>query len=313
MKKRSRSNPVTIKLRPDSLLIRTLLHSRAPSEPGFSYFPLNPGACLSSKHQVITKLTKPTHETNDLCIARLEAAMAYPSSSQDYNLTAQLITDGLIIGEVPAHLTLKTQLGAVPKNEREWVLDHVTGSGISIEGDEIFVELGMGGNFQIPEITSIVINGSVTCDEELSTGWRYTVSESMDGLDWEEMFAEGGSGLPGRDRPQRFRRPPADTTAPRFDFFADFMGPRDPNEPQPSFGFNFGPRAPRVSVASWDENTGSLLINSTVTFNRGGNPTEMLSSEEWSLGADGKVLSIRQQSTGFRGNKIDITLIYEKQ
>ena len=149
--------------------------------------------------------------------------------------------------------------------------------------------------------------------EELSTGWRYTVSGSMDGLDWEELFVERGSGLPGRDRPQRFRRPPADTTAPRFDFFANFMGLRDPNEPQPSFGFNFGPRSPRVSIASWDENTGSLLINSTVTFNRGGNTTEMLSSEEWSLGVDAKVLSIRQQSTGFRGNKIDITLIYEKQ
>jgi hypothetical protein len=72
-------------------------------------------------------------------------------------------------------------------------------------------------------------------------------------------------------------------------------------------------RSPRISAASWDETTGSLKINSTVTFNRGGNTTEMKSSEEWSLNQDGKVLSIRQQSTGFRGNKVDVTLIYEKQ
>ena len=175
---------------------------------------------------------------------------AYHSSSQDYNLTAQLVTDGLIIQEVPAHLTLRTQLGAVPKNEREWVLDHVTGSGISIEGDEVYLELGMGGNFRIPELTGIEINGSVTYDEEKALGWKYIVTGSMDGTEWKELYAETGSGLPGRDRPQRFRRPPADTTAPRFDFFADFMGPRDPNEPEPSFGFNFGPRAPQRNIRS---------------------------------------------------------------
>ena len=72
-------------------------------------------------------------------------------------------------------------------------------------------------------------------------------------------------------------------------------------------------RSPRISIASWDETTGLLKISSTVTFNRGGNTTEMKSSEEWSLHEDGKVLSIRQQSTGFRGNKVDVTLIYEKQ
>ena len=44
-------------------------------------------------------------------------------------------------------------------------------------------------------------------------------------------------------------RPPSDTTAPAFDFFADFMGPRDPDEPQPSFSFNFGPRAPQRRLA----------------------------------------------------------------
>lgn len=72
-------------------------------------------------------------------------------------------------------------------------------------------------------------------------------------------------------------------------------------------------RSPRVSVCSWNENSESLLINSSVTFSRGGNTTEMKSSEAWSLQKDGTELSIRQQSTGFRGNKIDVTLIYEKQ
>ncbi|MCK4879395.1 MAG: discoidin domain-containing protein [Bacteroidales bacterium] len=171
---------------------------------------------------------------------------AWHSSSQDYNLTAQLITDGLITDEVPAYFSLKTQHGDVPKNEREWVLDHVTGSAISVEGSEIFVEAGMSGNFQIPEFTGMAINGSVTYSEDKPAGWKYTVSGSLDGSSWDVLNEAKGTGLPGLERRNRFRpRPPADTTAPVFDFFADFMGPRDPNEPQPSFGFNFGPRAPQ--------------------------------------------------------------------
>jgi hypothetical protein len=175
---------------------------------------------------------------------------AWHSSSQDYNLTAQLITDGLITEETPAYFILNTQLGAVPKNEREWVLDHVTGSAITLEGSDIFVEAGMAGNFQVPRITAIVINGSVTYSEDKPAGWKYAVSGSMDGLQWDAIREVKGSGLPGMERPTRSRpRPAADTTTPVFDFFADFMGPRDPNEPQPSFAFNFGPRAPQRRLA----------------------------------------------------------------
>ena len=175
---------------------------------------------------------------------------AWHSSSQDYNLTAQLITDGLITEEVPAYFSLTTQNGAVPKHEREWVLDHVTGSAITIEGDNIYLEAGLGGNFQIPEITSIVLNGSVTYSEDKPAGWRYSLYGSPDGNLWELLQEKQGSGLPGQDRRNSFRpRPRRDTTAPAFDYMADFMGPRDPNEPQPSFGFNFGPRAPQRRIA----------------------------------------------------------------
>lgn len=71
--------------------------------------------------------------------------------------------------------------------------------------------------------------------------------------------------------------------------------------------------SPRISVCSWDEISGSLMISSTITFSRNGNSREMKSSEEWSLSKDGALLSIHQLSTGFRGNKVDVTLVYEKQ
>lgn len=174
---------------------------------------------------------------------------AWHSSSQDYNLTAQLITDGIITKELPAYFILNTQHGAVPKNEREWVLDHVTGSAIKVDGNKIFIEAGMGGNYQLPEISSIAINGSVSYSEEEKAGWHFSVSGSTDGSNWDLLKESKGSGLPGLERRSRFGRPPADTAAPVFDFFADFMGPRDPNEPQPSFAFNFGPQVPQRRLA----------------------------------------------------------------
>jgi mannan endo-1,4-beta-mannosidase len=70
--------------------------------------------------------------------------------------------------------------------------------------------------------------------------------------------------------------------------------------------------SPRISLASWDEASGSLKISSTVTFSRGGDTTEMKSSEEWKLAEDGKTLAIHQESTGFRGNQISTTIVYEK-
>jgi hypothetical protein len=71
--------------------------------------------------------------------------------------------------------------------------------------------------------------------------------------------------------------------------------------------------SPRISTASMNDNSKSLTISSVVKFNRGGKITEMKSGEEWSLQQDGKVLKIVQTSTGFRGEKIEVSLVFEKQ
>jgi hypothetical protein len=39
----------------------------------------------------------------------------------------------------------------------------------------------------------------------------------------------------------------------------------------------------------------------------------MKSSEVWSLQQEGKVLKILKTSTGFRGEKITVSLVFEKQ
>ena len=49
--------------------------------------------------------------------------MAYASSSHDYNLTAQLVTDGIVQTTQPPYLTASTNSGVLPRREREWAID----------------------------------------------------------------------------------------------------------------------------------------------------------------------------------------------
>ena len=69
---------------------------------------------------------------------------------------------------------------------------------------------------------------------------------------------------------------------------------------------------PRVSKASWDAVSNSIKISSTVKFNRDGRSIEMKNSEEWSLLEKGKILKIVQVSTGFRGEDINVSLIFSR-
>ena len=61
--------------------------------------------------------------------------LPFLESSYDYNLTAQLITDGIICTEEPATLRVSTQNGELKKNEREWLLDGKPDSQYIIEGN----------------------------------------------------------------------------------------------------------------------------------------------------------------------------------
>ena len=48
---------------------------------------------------------------------------AFASSGYDYNLTAQLATDGIVTDKQPQYLNLSTPEGDVPRREREWMID----------------------------------------------------------------------------------------------------------------------------------------------------------------------------------------------
>ena len=49
--------------------------------------------------------------------------MAYHSSAYDYNLTAQLLTDGIVCKDNVVSMDASTNRGTLPVREREWAID----------------------------------------------------------------------------------------------------------------------------------------------------------------------------------------------
>ena len=171
-------------------------------------------------------------------VAELKAA--YHSSSYDYNLTAQLVTDGLISTEEPASIQVSTQKGDLPKNAREYFFDGKPDSRYSVEGDDIFIRLDLN-NMNIP-VDRFVVRGSVQVDDTKAKGFEMIAYASNDGNTWEEIAIEKGSSYPGIERPPRgaFRgwgnaSPPKTYPSPvvfKYDY--------EPKPSEPSNIFSFG-------------------------------------------------------------------------
>jgi hypothetical protein len=194
-------------------------------------------------------------------LAKLRSA--YHSSSYDYNLTAQLATDGIISAGLPATINVSTQDGELKKNEREWFFDGKSDSRYRMSGDDVFLQLAMN-NMDLP-VDKIVLRGSVTFDPAKPRGYEVAAYGSTDGVQWQPLGEEKGPGRIGAE-PQR-----------RGGFGGFRMPPVDPDAPRPSFAFSFSPPEP------------STIINQVFTLDQAVNYSyykislRMPSAKEWAL------------------------------
>ncbi len=179
-------------------------------------------------------------------IAKLRAS--YNSSSYDFNLTAQLITDGLITDEMPAYISVSTNKGVVPRTEREWLLDHNSVTEMSLEGADVWIQYELNKETTPQDIDKITINGSLEYNEKIKGKWQFVCLGSNDGLKWDELGKFSGTGLPGQARPNPFAafmkalKPKSKGSAkPAANPFSFLMSPygNGPDAPRPSFSFNF--------------------------------------------------------------------------
>ncbi|MDP4192282.1 MAG: beta-glycosidase, partial [Bacteroidota bacterium] len=110
----------------------------------------------------------------------------YSSSSYDFNLTAQLITDGIKEKKMPGWIVASTRDGILPRNQREYFLDRHYNTRIELEGNKIWVQNELAGNSDIPEVNCFKLRGNISIDTSKSEikPWKITVSGSDNGKNW---------------------------------------------------------------------------------------------------------------------------------
>ena len=116
---------------------------------------------------------------------------AWHSSSYDYNLTAQLVTDGIKDTQLPAWVaTSIDSRGPLPKNERELFLDHFAASVITLKGPSPSAQVQLGGGVDVPVIDRLEVFATIPKGADVST-LSITILTSDDGRVWQEMGKSG--------------------------------------------------------------------------------------------------------------------------
>ena len=113
---------------------------------------------------------------------------AYHSSSYDYNLTAQLVTDGIKDTRLPRwEAVSSSQQGALKKNERQWMFDQNPVTSIEIKGKSAWVQIELAGGDAAFEADRLDIDARAQSWGPQSNSWTCVVSGSDDGQAWKEL------------------------------------------------------------------------------------------------------------------------------
>jgi len=123
---------------------------------------------------------------------------AYHSSSYNYNLTAQLITDGIKESQLPGWIVTTTSTDSIVKRiDRERVLDRHSMTRINLNGSVAWLQIEMAGNSIIPDLDSFNISGSLLVDNLHAQHWNISIYGSQNGMQWKKLGTIGGDELPG--------------------------------------------------------------------------------------------------------------------
>ncbi|HEY3440874.1 MAG TPA: discoidin domain-containing protein [Paludibaculum sp.] len=125
---------------------------------------------------------------------------AWHSSSYDYNLTAQLVTDGIKDTRVPRWVVTSTsEHGILKKHEREWLFDNNWISTVDLKGGQGWIQMELGGGDGALEADSLAIDARPRMTAQGAAGWTCIVSGSEDGQSWEEIARAVSTERPKRE------------------------------------------------------------------------------------------------------------------
>ena len=181
-----------------SALLGMALQAQVPNRP-IGQYPGNP-----SEYYGPTLV--PSNTYRDLALNRI----VYQSSSWDYNLTSQLLTDGIIDENDPAWLNVSTPEGPLPPHKREACID----------GNEWTSNILMGGNTWLQydwenmsvDVEEVEMVCSMAYHENAQKGFIIRLLTSKDGKKWKVADEWKGDSLPGKASRQRAHSDPNKNT-----------------------------------------------------------------------------------------------------
>jgi hypothetical protein len=113
---------------------------------------------------------------------------AYQSSSYDFNLTAQLATDGVKETKAPRWFVISTNEGLLTRQLREHAQDHNLTTNNQLNGSHAWMQFEFGGGDGPPELDRVETSGmNVTASADQPAGWTMVVRGSDDGQTWTEL------------------------------------------------------------------------------------------------------------------------------
>ena len=122
---------------------------------------------------------------------------AFASSTADYNLTAHLVTDGIVDGREPALLVASTPEGRLSRREAEWAIDGGPYSNQVLRGSRTWLRYDWGGAQRLTA-RAVRLDARVAYREEKTVeGYTMAVEASEDGTEWTVVGQLKGPGLPG--------------------------------------------------------------------------------------------------------------------
>ena len=121
---------------------------------------------------------------------------AYASASLDYNLTAQLATDGIVTRDMPPTLTVSTREGRLTLRDKDKPFDGNIHSYVAMEGNRNYLQMDWTG--MAVDVSKITLNADLAYHPEAAdSGYAIVVMASNDGRRWQTVGELKGDGLPG--------------------------------------------------------------------------------------------------------------------
>ena len=125
------------------------------------------------------------------------ARPAWHSSSYDFNLTAQLVTDGIRTTEPPRRLVVSTsESGVLPKIGRELAFDQNPVTSTRIHGKQVWLQVELRGGGATPWVDRLDVEAVSEPQRTDMQVWDVLLQGSDDGAAWQELGRAAGTTRP---------------------------------------------------------------------------------------------------------------------